>query len=86
MIRHQINYKHYRVEFGTYVQVHENHDNYQQSKTSGVTALHTSVNEQGGNYFLSLDIDKRMLRNLLIMILMAKDIIGMVHQLAALSK
>jgi len=46
--------KHCKVEFGTYIQVHEKHDNSMEPRTSGAIALRPSRNEQGRHYFLSL--------------------------------
>jgi hypothetical protein len=43
-------HKHCRLEFGTYVQVREEHDNSMMSRTSGAIALRPTGNEQGGYY------------------------------------
>jgi len=51
--------KHCKVEFRTYVQVHEKHNNSMESRTSGAIALRPSRNEQGGHYFLSLHTGKK---------------------------
>ena len=50
--------KHCKVEFRTYVQTHEKHNNSMESRTSGAIALRPSGNEQGGHYFLSLHTGK----------------------------
>jgi len=39
------------VEFGTYVQTHEKHNNSMGPRTSGAIALRPFGNEQGGHYF-----------------------------------
>jgi len=46
--------RHCQLEFGTYVQVHESHDNSMLPQTSGALALWPSGNAQGGYYFFSL--------------------------------
>jgi hypothetical protein len=55
--------KHCKLEFGTYIQKHEKHNNSMESRTSGAIALRLSGNEQGGHYFLSLHTGNRILRN-----------------------
>jgi hypothetical protein len=49
--------KHCRLEFGSYVQTHEDHDNSMQSRTTGAIALRPTGNRQGGYYFMSLTVD-----------------------------
>ena len=50
-----INYNtHCRHEFGSYVQTHEEHDNSMKTRTIGALALRSTVNVQGGHYFLIL--------------------------------
>jgi len=78
--------KHCRLEFGTYVQVHEKHNNSMDSRTSGAIALSPSGNEQGGHYFLSLHTRKRILRNHWTVLPMPNDAVDVVHRLAATSK
>ena len=46
--------KHCKLEFGTYVQVHEEHDNSMATRTTGAIALRPTGNKQGGYYFYSL--------------------------------
>jgi len=54
-----INYvKHCRVPFGTYVEVHEHHNNSMASCTSGSMALRPSGNAEGSYYFLNLHSGK----------------------------
>jgi hypothetical protein len=45
--------KHCRLEFGSYVQTHEEHDNSMQSQTTGAIALRPTGKCQGGYYFMS---------------------------------
>jgi hypothetical protein len=55
--------KHVRLEFGAYVQTHEDHTNDMQPRTIGAICLGPSGNEQGGHYFMSLMTGKRLLRD-----------------------
>jgi hypothetical protein len=51
----QLDYtKHCQLEFGTYVQTHEDHDNSMATQTTGAIALCPTGNEQGGYYIFSL--------------------------------
>jgi len=78
--------KHCRLEFGTYVQVHEKHNNSMESRTSGAIALCPSGSEQGRHYFLSLHTGKRILRNHWTVLPITNDMVDAVHRLAATSK
>ena len=46
--------KHIRAEFGEYVQVHEEHNNSMQPRTTGAIATKPTGNSQGGHWFYSL--------------------------------
>jgi hypothetical protein len=46
--------KHCQLEFGSYVQTHEEHDNSMATRTKGAIALRPTGNAQGGHFFLSL--------------------------------
>ena len=46
--------KHCQLEFGSYAQVDEEHDNSMQTRTTGAISLRPTGNEQGGHYFMSL--------------------------------
>jgi hypothetical protein len=46
------------VKYGTYVKVHEKHNNSMEPRTSGAIALRTSGNKQGGQYFFILNTGK----------------------------
>ena len=86
MMGQRITYdKHCRLEFGTYVQTHEKHDNSLEPRTSGAIALRPSGNEQGGHYFISLHTGKRILRNNWTVLPMPNDVVDAVHRLAAAS-
>jgi len=78
--------KHCKLEFSTYVQTHEKHNNSMDPRTSGAIALRPSGNEQGGHYFLSLHTGKRILRNNWTVLPMPNDVVDAVHRLAAVSK
>jgi hypothetical protein len=79
----QIDYaKHCKLEFGTYVQTHEEHDNSMASRTTGAIALWPTGNEQGGYYFLSLTTGRRLNRNRWTALPMPGDAIERVHTLA----
>ena len=56
--------KHIRLEFGAYVQTHEEHTNDMLPRTIlGALCLGPSGNEQGGHYFMSLMTGCRLLRD-----------------------
>ena len=46
-------HKHCQLEFGSYVQTHEDHDNTMATRTIGAIALRPTGNSQGGYYFLA---------------------------------
>jgi len=73
------------VEFGTYVQTLEKHNNSMEPRTSGAIALRPSGNKQGGHYFLSLHTGKRILRNSWTELPMPNDVVYAVHRLAEAS-
>jgi hypothetical protein len=51
----QLDYtKLYQLEFGTYVQTHEDHDDLMATWTTGAIVLCPTGNEQGSYYFFSL--------------------------------
>ena len=50
--------RHCRLEFGEYVQTHEEHDNSLNPCTIGALALHPTGNVQGGYFFFSLTTGK----------------------------
>jgi hypothetical protein len=80
---HQLNYMtHCKLEFGTYVQVHEQHDKSLAARTTGATALRPTGNTQGGYYFYSLTTGRRLSRNHWTNLPMPAEVIERVHQLA----
>jgi hypothetical protein len=73
--------KHCQLEFGSYVQVHEEHDNSMVSRTTGAIALRPTSNAQGGYYFFSLSTGCRLSRNRWTALPMPQDVIDRVHTL-----
>jgi hypothetical protein len=55
--------KHCQLEFGSYAQVHEDHDNTMSSRTTGVLVLRPTGNSQGGYFFYSLTTGRVLNRN-----------------------
>ena len=49
-------------------------------------AIRPSRNEQGGNYFISLNIGKRILRNHWTKLPMTNDVVNAIHRLVATQK
>jgi hypothetical protein len=77
--------KHCKLEFGSYVQVHEDHDNTMQTRTTGAIALRPTGNVQGGYYFFSLTTGRRLNRNNWTDLPMPQDVIDRVHTFACRS-
>ena len=83
----QVDYKKYcRIEFGSYVQTHEEHDNSMGARTIGAIALRATGNAQGGHYFLSLTTGRRIHRHRWTELPMPADVIDRVHALARRSR
>jgi hypothetical protein len=74
--------KHCKLEFGTYAQVHEDHDNSMATRTTGAIALRPTGNAQGGYYFMSLTTGRRLNRNHWTELPMPQDVINRVRTLA----
>jgi len=74
--------RHCQLEFGSYVQVHESHDNTMSARTSGALALRPSGNAQGGHYFYSLNTGCVLSRARWTPMPMPNEIITRVHALA----
>jgi hypothetical protein len=55
--------KHCQIEFGSYVQTHEEHDITISTRTTGDLALRPTGNSQGGYYFYSLITGRTLNRN-----------------------
>ena len=73
---------HCKIEFGTYVQTHEVHDNTMLPRTTGAIALRPTGNAQGGHYFYSLTTGRRLNRNHWTALPMPADVITRVHQMS----
>jgi hypothetical protein len=77
---------HCKLQFGEYVQVHEEHSNNMAPRTTGALALRPTGNDQGGHYFYSLATGKRVNRNHWTKLPMPAEAIDRVHQLARRDK
>ena len=77
--------KHCRLEFGSYVQVHEDHDNTMQTRTTGAIALRPAGNAQGGYYFFSLTTGRRLNQSHWTDLPMPQDVIDPVYTFASRS-
>jgi len=78
--------KHFILQFGSYVQVHEPHNNSLMPRTTGAIALGPSGNAQGGYYFMTLTSGKSIIRNKWTVLPMPAEVIATIHQLAAACK
>ena len=73
---------HCRLAFGTYVQVHEDHDNTMAPRTTGALALYPTGNQQGGFAFFSLLTGRVIRRNHWTVLPMPNDVIERIRLLA----
>ena len=71
--------KHCQLEYGAYVQMHEEHDNSIRPRTTGAIALRPMNNIQGGWYFMSLGTGRKLQRYTWTPLPMPKETIGRVH-------
>jgi len=78
--------KHCTLEFGTYAQIHEEHDNSMTSRTSGAIALRPTGNTQGTHYFLNINSGTRVAWNHWTVLPMPNEVIHAIHRLAAANK
>jgi hypothetical protein len=74
--------KHAKLEFGAFVQSHEEHDNTMATRTTGAIALRPTGNSQGGYYLYSLSTGKVLNRNHWTALPMPNEVIDRVHVLA----
>lgn len=75
--------KHCKLEFGSYAQVHEEHNNSMITRTTGALALRPTGNAQGAYYFMSLiTTGRRLTRYRWTALPMPKEVIDRVHLLA----
>jgi hypothetical protein len=77
--------KHIRAEFGEYVQVHEEHNNTMQTRTTGAIATKPTGNSQGGHWFYSLTTGRMLDRRHWTPLPMPADVIDRIHALAKAS-
>lgn len=56
-------HKHVRLEFGAYVQTHEQHTNDMKARTTGAICLGPPGNNQGGHFFMLLTTGRRLHRH-----------------------
>jgi hypothetical protein len=73
---------HCKIEFGEYVQTHEEHDNSMNTRTVGAIATRPTGNTQGGYYFIRLDTGCRINRKDWTSLSMPAAVIDQVHRLA----
>jgi hypothetical protein len=73
-----------RIKFGSYAQVHEEHDNSMTTHTTGAIALCPTGNAQGSFFFLSLSTGQCLNRLKWTELPMPAEAIGRVHELACL--
>ena len=74
--------RHCRLEFGEYVQTHEEHDNSLNPHSIGALALRPTGNVQGGYFFFSLTTGKVINRMRWTPIPMPKEVINRVERMA----
>ena len=74
--------KHFKISFGSYVQVHEEGDNSVSPRITGAIALRPTGNDQGGHYFPSTHSGNRINRYAWMELPMPNKVIEQVHRLA----
>ena len=73
---------HCKLEFGDYVQTHEEHDNSMAARTIGAIALRPTGNAQGGYFFFSLTTGRVLNRGRWTNLPMPNEVIDRVHRMA----
>ena len=73
---------HCKLEFGDYVQTHEEHDNSMAARTIGAIALHPTGNTQGGYFFFSLTTGRVLNRGRWTSLPMPNEVIDRVRRMA----
>ena len=73
---------HCKLEFGDYVQTHEEHDNSMAARTIGAIALHPTGKTQGGYFFFSLTTGRVLNRGRWTSLPMPNEVIDRVHRMA----
>ena len=86
VLNRKLNYNaHCKVEFGEYVQTHEEHNNDMKSRTLGAIATRPS-NDAGSYYFISLQTGRRINRRSWTSLPMPEAVVSQVHRLARRAK
>ena len=86
VLNRKLNYNaHCKVEFGGYVQTHEEHNNDMASRTLGAIATRPS-NDAGSYYFISLQTGRRINRRSWTSLPMPETVVSQVHHLAHRAK
>ena len=75
-------HKHCHLQFGAYIQTHEEHDNSMQSHTTGAIALCPTGNHQGGYYFMSLISGHWLIHNHWMELPLPQDVINCINALS----
>lgn len=75
-----------KVEFGQYVQMHEEHDNIMQTQTIGAIACRPTGNVQGGYYFISLETGHHIIHRHWTPLPMPTGVIDQLHRMARRTK
>ena len=84
---HHIEYTtHCQLEYGEYVQTHEEHDNSMQPRTIGALSLCPMGNVQGGYFFFSLTTGCVLNRNRLTQLPMPSEVTDHVHRMGCKEK
>ena len=73
---------HCKLEFGDYIQTHEEHDNSMATWTIGAIALRPTRNTQGGYFFFSLTTGRVLNRGRWTSLPMPNEVIDRVHRMA----
>jgi len=82
LIGNELTYdKHVQLEFGAYVQTHEEHSNDMRHRTLGAVCLGPTGNAQGGHYFMSLTSGDRIVRHRWTLLPMPTEAINRVSQI-----
>ena len=69
-----------KLEFGDYVQTHEEHDNSMGTRTVGAIETRPTCNVQGGYYFISLSTGQRITRREFTKLPMLSEVVDQVHR------
>jgi hypothetical protein len=82
MTGQEIDYnKHVRLEFGEYVQTHEEHDNAMTDRTLGMICLGLTGNEHGTHWFMCVASGARITRTQWTPLPMPKEVIQRVSKI-----